>query len=239
MSSVVDVKLLKTMHRVLRQQTDLNGRIRRGPARVNIAKNAEATFDAALIETKELLKQTRLSAEKKQLQLQSREAKVADLSKRLNAVDSNREYQLLKDQIEAEEQANSVQADEIFELLEKVDVIENEVVVAESNLVKAQAETAKVQKTVDAELASLNGDLSLVESELDQCVKQLPGEIRKEYDRLVESLGEDALAGVQENSCGHCYTQLTTQHISDLMMKRTMFCKNCGSLLYLTEDPTI
>ncbi|MGI9519736.1 MAG: zinc ribbon domain-containing protein [Pirellulaceae bacterium] len=239
MSKHIDPVLLRTLHRILRQQTDLNDRLRRGPARVNVAKQAEAAFQAALDEGKQLLKETRMNADRKQLQLDQREAKIEEIKNKRNACESNREYQLLNDQIAADEQANLVQSDEILELLEKVDVVQSQAAQAEANLQKGQAETQRLQAAVDEELATLNKDLDLVNQELAQTESQLPSDIRAEYQRLMVSLGEDVLAPVDDNSCGHCCTTLTTQVISELMMGQAVFCKSCGSLLYLGENAAV
>ena len=239
MSKKIDPVLLRSLHRILRQQTDLNDRIHRGPARVNVAKQAEAAFQASLDEAKQLLTETRMSSDRKQLQLDEREAKIEELKSKRNACESNREYQLLNDQIAADEQANLVQSDEILELLEKIDVVQAQVTEAESNLKKGEEETQRLQAEVDKELAALQQDLDAVNQELAQAESQLPGDIRAEYQRLLGSLGENALAPVDDNSCGHCYTTLTTQLISELMMGQAVFCKSCGSILYLGENAAV
>lgn len=236
MSTEIDLQMLRGLHRILRQQTDLNERIRRGPNRVTVARQSEAAFQQKLDETTTLLKQTRIAADRKQKQLQEREAHIVDLQSKRNACESNREYQLLTDQIAADEQANAVQSDEILELLEKVDQIEVDVQQFQANLEKGQAETKRVQDKVQAELDVLNRDLEAVNSELVTEEAKLPVDVRAAYRRMVESVGEDALAVVSENSCGHCFTNLTTQVISDLMMQKATFCKSCGSLLYLSEN---
>ena len=239
MSTEVDVKLLRSLHRILRQKTDLQGRIKRGPAKIQVAKNAEAAFQATLDEAIELLKTTRMNAERKQLQLQEREARIEDLNKKRNACESNREYQLLTDQIAADEQANSVQSDEILELLVKVDEIQEQVRTAEAELEKGKLETAKVKGIVEKELASLQADFDSVNADLESSEALLPFDVKPEYARLVSALGEDALAAISDNSCGHCYTTVTTQIISELMMNRLTFCKSCGSLLYLPEGAAV
>lgn len=239
MAKSINVSLLRTVHRILRQQTDLQDRIRRGPARVNAARQAEVAFQSAVDESKQLLTETRMAIDRKQLQLDEREARIEGLKGKRNACESNREYQLLNDQIAADEQANSVQSDEILELLEKVDVVQARFAEAESNLSKGQAETQRLQVSVDKELQTLQRDLDSVNADLEKAEAQLPGNARVEYKRLVGSLGENALAPVEDNSCGHCYTTLTTQVISELMMGQTVFCKSCGSLLYLGENATV
>ena len=239
MGTEIDVKVLRTLHRILRQKTDLNGRIKRGPATIEVAKRAEAAFNTTLLETQELLKTTRMNAERKQMQLQEREARIEELKNKRNSCESNREYQLLNDQIAADEQANSVQSDEILELLVKVDDIQASVIVAEEQLEKGKLETAKVKHTVTKQLASLQADLDAVNANLQSSESKLPFDVKPEYERLVSALGEDALAPIVDNSCGHCYTTITTQLLTELMMKRITFCKTCGSLLYLPEGAAV
>ena len=53
--------------------------------------------------------------------LRSGEGKILELETKLNQSSTNREYQALKDQIAADNMANSVLADEILEAMERVD----------------------------------------------------------------------------------------------------------------------
>ena len=76
-------------------------------------------------------------------------------------------------------------------------------------------------------------------ADLESAEALLPFDLKPEYGRLVGALGEDALAAISDNSCGHCYTTVTTQILSELMMNRVTFCKSCGSLLYLPEGAAV
>ena len=105
MAVEVDTQVLKTLHRILKQRTDLNDRKSRGPRKIKIAENATRELNEALEEVQEQKKRTRMLADQKQLQLQEREAKIEDLKGKRNACSSNREFQLLNDTIAAGEQA--------------------------------------------------------------------------------------------------------------------------------------
>ncbi len=67
---------------------------------------------------------------------------------KLNAAQSNREYQAFRDQIAADEMANSVLADEILEGLEKIDELQKIAAEAEQTVLKAKDEVAKSQQQV-------------------------------------------------------------------------------------------
>ena len=234
--TLADPRTLLRLHRILRQREDLNSRLRKCPVRANMAQKAEDDLAKSLGEKQALLKKTRMAAEQKQLQLNDIESRIKTLVGKRNACESNREFQLLSDQIAADEQANSVQSDEVLELLERVDSIAQEIRDATNELELARKETARVQAIVDGEMNVLKCDMDVVNNELIEAEKSLHGDILARYKRLAESVGEDALAVVDDSCCGRCFTTQTTQVVSDLMMQKVIFCKSCGSLLYLARE---
>ncbi len=151
---------------------------------------------------------------------------------RLNAAESNKEFQLLKDRIAADEQANSVQADEVFETLEKIDALEAELETAKSNLEKAKTETAGIEKKVSAELVNLKNEDARIRDELAEALKKLHADLRVPYDRNIRSMGEDTFAVTDLKTCGNCNMTLTQQTASNLMSRKPLVCKGCGSILY-------
>ena len=206
--------------------------MRRGPIQVRLIKTTETGFSDALESKKQELLVVRKDSKAKQMQLDEREAKLEDLRGKLNTADSNKEYQLLKDRIAADEQANSVQADEIFETLEKMDVLEAELETAKENLEKAKAETAGIEKKVADELVMLKNEDARIRDELAEALKRLHGDLRVPYDRNIKSMGEDTFALTDGKTCGNCNSTLTQQTASDLLSCKPLICKGCGSILY-------
>jgi predicted nucleic acid-binding Zn-ribbon protein len=182
------------------------------------------------------VKAARVLADQKQLQLKTGEAKIADLKSKLNAAQTNREYQALKEQIAAAEMAGSVLADEILEALEKVDQLKLGITEVEQSLTKTKEELTKVQQAVKAQEETLLGERRRVEANLKEAENALPSDFRDAYYRVVKAKGQDAMAPVEGESCGGCCQNLTTNMFNDLMMSRVVFCKVCGRLLYLPED---
>ena len=228
----IDYGMLRTLHRLLRQIADVRERIEKGPKKVKLVQQNELKFEQTVDSAKETLTKTKMAADAKQLQLGEREATIDKLKANLNTCDSNKEFQLLKDRIAADEQANSVLSDEILELLERIDVLEEELAAAKANHEKAQQETKTIQANVSAELEKLNGELTGLEADLIEQEKLIPTDIKVDYRRLVEKKGEDALADTDAETCGYCNQRFTTQMAADLLMKKAMFCKGCGCLMY-------
>jgi predicted nucleic acid-binding Zn-ribbon protein len=185
---------------------------------------------------RETLKKAILASDEKQLQLKSREIRIAELESKLNSAASNREFTLLKEQIAADKQANSVLSDEILEALEQIDRLEEEVRQADADLAQQQTDQAERSKQIETRMQELQGELARVNAELEQTEQAIPASARADYKRLTEAKGEEALAPVDGDSCGGCYQTLTTQLIDRLRMSMLIRCPNCNAFLYFPED---
>ncbi|MCA9164557.1 MAG: hypothetical protein KDA62_16320 [Planctomycetales bacterium] len=232
----ISAEALRELHRIHRQITDLRERLDRGPKQVRAAQGNVKRAELELDEAKATLRKTRMASDEKQLQLKQREARLQDLKVKLNQAASNREYQAFKEQIAADQQANSVLSDEIIEALDHLEHLQADITTLEQNLKKAQEETKKVATRVNEQQAGLESELARVTADLREAENKLPSDFRAEYDRVAKARGEDALAPVEGETCGGCYQMLTPNMMSELLMSKPVFCKSCGCLLYLPED---
>jgi len=226
---------LRTLHRIHRQVADLQDRLQRGPKQVKSAEVVVKKAEAELAAAKDAYRTAKLSCDEKNLQLKQREARVLDLKGKLNASSSNREYQLLKDQIAADEQANSVLSDEILESLERLDVLQANIKEAEGVLAQVRAEEAKTRQRISDQQQGLEAELGRYTAELVAAEGLLEGDYKDNYLRLSKSRGVDSLAPVEAETCGGCCQTLTPHIIDQLRLNKPVFCKSCGRLLYLPE----
>jgi predicted nucleic acid-binding Zn-ribbon protein len=232
----VSASALREIHRIHRQITDLRGRLERGPRQVKAAEYHLEEMQQRFTAARDALTHTRMSADDKQLQLRQREDRIKDLQSKLNTCASNREYQTLKEQIAADEQANSVLSDEILEALEKIDEQQVSVAGQEKECQKLTADLAALKSRMEREVAELSAELERVTSELHEVESSLPSDIKADYQRIAKVRGEDALAQVDGETCGGCYQVLSPQTMNMLLLGRAQFCSSCGALLYLPED---
>jgi hypothetical protein len=232
----VTADALRELHRIHRQLSDLRGRLSQGPKQIAVRETTVARLADELKQAKDTVTKNRMAADQRELQLREREARIQDVKIKLNTCKTNREFQAFKEQIAADEQANSVLADEILELLDKIAADQNKVVRAEENVAAGTADLEKLRKRVSDERQSLEVDLARLTTDLQTAESALPAEFRGEYQRIAKSRGEEALAPVDGDCCGGCYQQITSQMINELQMSLIVFCKSCGRILYLSED---
>lgn len=227
---------LQTLHRIHRQLTDLRERLARGPKQIAAAEAGLKQAEQAVVQAKEAYKKARMTGDEKQLHLKQREARLHDLQGKLNACDSNREFQALREQIAADQKANSVLEDEILESIEIVEKLQAQTKELEGNATKVREELERVRQRVAATHAGLETEIERVHAELLVAEERLPPDFKVEYLRVSRQRGERALAPLEHESCGGCFQNLTPQNVNDVNAGRAVFCKNCGSLLYPAEE---
>jgi len=232
----ISTGLLRKLHRIHRQQNDLTGQIARGPRQIKAGEGLVAAADSGLKTAKDALKKATMMSDEKQLQLKSREANIDQLQAKLNTAASNREFDLLKEQIAADKQANSVLSDEILEAMDSIDRLEVQVQEVNAELKKQESDHQKRISDIESKTSELEAELDRVNTELVATEKEIPAALTGEYQRVISAKGEDALAPVEDESCGGCYQVLTTQYIDRLRMSVLIRCPNCNAFLYLSEE---
>ena len=75
----IDYEHLRILHHKLQLQSEYQSQIRRGPIKINLAKETESKFEEEQGAAKERLLKARMAADEKQLQLAEREAKIEAL----------------------------------------------------------------------------------------------------------------------------------------------------------------
>lgn len=223
---------VRRLHRIWRQREDLESRLNRGPRAVAAAEASHAAAVRALQAHRDAIRAKKMDADRKQLQMREREAKLYDLEVKMNMSKADREYQTLKGQIAADTQANRVLTDEILELLEQIDALEartDEYVAAEQ---AEAAEAAEATRRVEAARVGLETDLTRVLSELADAEKDISGDLRTAYQRISTTLGGDAIAPLEDGSCGGCNTSLSPRLVDRIEMGEGVLCTSCGRLVY-------
>jgi predicted nucleic acid-binding Zn-ribbon protein len=231
----VTAAALRELHRIHQQLAELRDRLERGPKQVRVREGSVAQLEAKLAEARDRAKQTQMTVDRKNLDLKSGEQKVVDLKVKLNAANSNREYQALLEQIAAAEMAGSVLQDEILEAMDKIDQLGTAVKEAEKNLAAGKLELEKARQVVESTAANIRGDVSRLEGELSEAEKALPAELKIDYQRVVRSKGADSLSAVDDGVCTGCGQQITLNMQNELKLSKLVFCKSCGRLLYLPD----
>lgn len=236
---IANADALRELHRIHKQLADLTTELARGPKTILAHGKKTGILQAAAEDAEAETRDVRMFVDDKNLQLKTREGRIADLRAKLNACSTNKEYQALQEQIAADAMACSVLEDEILEALEKVEERQAAVVRAKKSLAAGQAELGKVTESVNQREGVVKGELKRIEAQLATAEDALPADFKADYQRIVQIKGEDAMAVLDGESCGGCYQRLTINMVSELLMSRVVTCQGCGRMIYPPEDRSI
>jgi uncharacterized protein len=225
-------ELLELLHRIHRQLADLRERQERGPRQVRAREANVAKLEAELAAAQEAARQAKLTSDRKQLDLKASESRIADWKVKLNTCSNNKEYQTLLDQIAAAEMAGSVLADEILEVMEKIDQLEAAAAEVKVRLDAGKNDLAKFRDAMVAEGQLVAGDIARLEAELADAEKRLPAEFREDYRRVIRGKGAEGMARMEAGVCEGCGKQVTLNMQNHLMLGKPVYCTACGRLLY-------
>jgi uncharacterized protein len=223
---------LKRLHELHIRLQELQQQLEHGPRQVKARQQILAKKQVEIDAFKAELKQTRMVADQKNLQLKTNESKIADLRVKLNQASSNREFDIIRSQIDADTMANSVLEDEILEVLEKVDQIQQKIAKADAEATQAAAEVRRYADEVESTIPRVRGQAAEIETSLREAEKILPGTTIEMYRRLVQAHGAGALASVEGKSCTTCNEILSPNLLVELNTGKFIFCRSCGRLLY-------
>ena len=227
-----DSTLLRRLHSLHLQLGEMESQLQRGPRQIKAGEAIVAQCEEAVERARQDVKDATMACDDKQLQLKSREDRIEELKAKLNSASSNREFDLLKEQIAADKQANSVQSDEILEGLERIDQLHEAVAVAEKELDAKNSEHEKRVSDIESRMKVAQSDLEQIRAELEKSESQIPASVKSEYRRLTESRGDEALAPIEDDSCGGCNQTLTTQMIDRVRLGFLTDCPACSAWLY-------
>jgi len=223
---------LEELHQLHIRKAELEKKLAAGPLRVEKQQKQIEKQKQAIEELQEQQKQLRMTADEKSLQLKSNEAKIVDLKLKLNLVTTNKEFAIIKSQIDADTMANSVLEDEILEVYEKVDHVQGKITDCENAHSQAVEMEQKISKEIEAERPGLESGISMLNEELKEAEKIIPSSLSEEYKRLVLAHGAGALVAVSENSCSSCHAILSPNEKVQLNMGELLFCRSCYRIMY-------
>lgn len=226
---------LKSLHQLHLELRDVHDKLSQGPRQIEARKKVVLRRQAELETYSEQKQQLKMSADEKSLQLKTNEGKISELKVKLNTCTSNREFDIFRSQIDADEMANSVLEDEILEAFERVDGVQDAIGVCEQDLQAAHDEEVRLTEAVAAAAPGLQSEADRLEGSLAEAERGLPSKIMVQYRRLVQAHGAEALAAVDGKICTSCFTLLSPNEGVELNMGKVAFCRSCGRLLYRGE----
>jgi predicted nucleic acid-binding Zn-ribbon protein len=227
---------LKELHDLHLRYAEVESQLDSGPRQIRVREKIAAKKQAAIDAQKESLMGLQKAADHKNLQFKTNEQHLAGLRAKLNQAASNKEFDIIKGQIEADNTANASLEDEYLEALETIDAGRRELANLEVELTSALAAVESAKQGVADEKPRLEAQLAELKAEIAAAESCIPRELREDYRRLVAAKGSECLARVDAYACSECFVEVSPQQKVELRSAKATKCKSCGRVLYMEAD---
>ena len=181
-------------------------------------------------------KQTKMAADKAELEVKQAENEIDRLQIQLNTAKTNQEYTILKDQIDGHRAKNDELEEAILEKLSRIDGLNDELTQAKTQVDEVEKELALKEDEMNAFLREVDGKIEGLGGERGTHAATIPADAMELYDKVLNRYTDSAVAPVEKRVCQGCYMSVTTQAITQLMTGAELVqCKRCLRILYLPE----
>jgi predicted nucleic acid-binding Zn-ribbon protein len=228
-------EIIREIHRLRRFARDLQEQIDRGPRQLQIQQARVKRQEDALHEAQDTLKKLKVQVHDKESSLKTTHAQVVKHKGQLNAAASKKEYDALAHELAAEQARFTQLEDEILAGMAEIEERTAQLPELDKSVQNARAEFKKFEAGAGERHAEWERQLNDTMVKLKEIEPNIPENVRTTYNRLVAGLGADAFAAVVDQNCGACYTSITAQQYTELLMQSFVVCKSCGRMLYLPE----
>ncbi|MFV1974123.1 MAG: zinc ribbon domain-containing protein [Candidatus Scalindua sp.] len=174
--------------------------------------------------------------DKKDLDLKSNEGKITKYNVQLNSIKTNKEYSTLISEIGSKKADMSILEDEILNTMSRFEIANQEYEKVTKELRNEEESLNDLIKSVDADIKEADIEIEKIKNEQKKYIDLLDEHSLKNYNRLSNIKGGNAIVPVIGNVCGGCSMNVTTQTLNELMGGEDLvFCRSCSRILYLDE----
>jgi uncharacterized protein len=202
-------------------------------------KAIEASFEAkkqnlVVLESKSLDLQKQ--RKEKELELASNVEAVKKLQGQLYSLKTNKEFQVMQQQILAAKADGSVIEEKILISFEESDKINAQVKQENLKLKNDENIFFAQKKSIETRIQDINSRLSQLGAQRKQIIPDIDPKMLKEYERILLSRDGLAIVTVKDNSCGGCHMLVPPQVINLIRMyEHIITCEMCNRILYIKE----
>ena len=226
---------LSGLHALLLQLAEAEAAVAEGPRAVAVAEKQVTQTEELIEQQKQTIKSARKTADELNLKLKTKETEVAKLQGQLNTASSNKEFDIIKGQIDHAQKDRSTFEETALAAMEEIDAAQATLKKLEADLGNRRKEVLEARSSFDSRKPDLDAAITSLKSRISDVEKMIPGEGKANYLRLRKAHGASAISKLEDNFCEACSSRVTAQDMVRIRMSDFMCCRGCGRILYVSE----
>ena len=206
------------------------------PDQLEAMRIAQAEVEQRFSDQKDQVESSDKDRRQHERDLEVVQEKIVKYQSQLHSVKTNKEYDALQHEIQAEKGTIAVHEDAILQLMtdaeEASEALEAARVEMEATIARHKGESSKLEKT----LASVDSDIAVKDDERQRKARRVEARVINVYNRIRRTVRGVAVVPIKKGACGGCFNIIPLQAVSEVrLMTRLILCQGCGRIL-LTEE---
>lgn len=223
---------LKMLHDLLLNLAEAEGAMAEGPRLIGVAERQVTLGEQQIEAQKQVIKDVRKAADDFNLKLKTKEGEILKLQGQLNTATSNKEYDIIKGQIETGKRDKGDIEERGLMGLEAVDEAQKKLKELEAELQKRKQQVQTAKANFDAEKPKLEGNITSLLTQIAESEKVIPASDQATWKRLRVAHGPAALSPLDDDFCAACSNRVNTQDQVRIRTGNLVLCRGCGRILY-------
>ncbi|MDP2941640.1 MAG: C4-type zinc ribbon domain-containing protein [Candidatus Omnitrophota bacterium] len=172
----------------------------------------------------------------RELELATKEEAVKKLQGQLFSLKTNKEYQLMLQQIQDAKADGSLIEDKILELFDQADKAKAETEQEKERLKGEEKLFNEGKNKIEDRMKAIDDRLGVLDAQREQLVPSIDPQVLAQYERILQSRDGLAIVSAEDNSCHGCNMQVPPQ-VTNLikMYDRLITCEVCNRILYIND----
>ncbi|MEI7699961.1 MAG: hypothetical protein WCK86_09205 [Planctomycetia bacterium] len=223
---------LKTLHGLLQQLAEAESSLSEGPRMIGLSERQIVTVEQQIEKQKLAVKDSRKSSDEINLKLKTKESEILKLEGQLNVASSNKEYEIIKNQITTAKRDRGEFEENGLLGLEAIDVANAKLKELEADLQKRKQQLQSTRASFEKEKPVLESGIQVLQQQISEAEKVIPGNHIATWHRLRGAHGPGALSQLEDDFCSACSTRVTNQDQVRIRTGEFLCCRDCGRALY-------
>lgn len=172
----------------------------------------------------------------KELELATKEEAAKKLQGQLFQLKTNKEYQLMLQQIADAKADASVVEEKILIIMDQMDKIKSDIDKEKLKLQQEEKVSNEQKNKIQNRIKEIDDRLSQLEAHRNQIMPEIDAKIFAQYERILTNRDGLAIVTVKDNSCQGCNMFVPPQVINLIKMyEHIVTCEMCNRILYIDE----
>ena len=157
---------------------------------------------------------------------------IAKYQGQLHSVKTNKEYDSLQHEIQAQKVQIKELEDGILELLDELETLTMELEQARTDGAVQKERITEECRKLEEQLAHVDEDVQVKQDERIRTQMHVVGGVLSAYNRIRKGRKQDAVVPLKKGACGGCFHVIPLQQVAEIkQMKRLVDCEACGRIL--------